>query len=281
MTEQTLFIAAAELHETLSQYVVFDCRFSLADPAAAERWFKSGHIPGAQRLDMETELAGARTGRNGRHPLPTRRAFEQRLRAAGVTRETPLVLYDDGSLAGAARAWWLLGYFGLTEVRLLAGGFGAWTRAGYKVATGPASAPVSSELCLAEPEHGRIVDLTALPKALAHGDTTLVDAREPERFHGYQEPIDPVAGRIPGAVNLPWPTLKDNGELRPAEQLRRAWAALDIDEPPVVYCGSGVTACVLALSRVAAGLTPARLYPGGFSEWSADPNRPIETDAAD
>ena len=281
MTEQTLLISAPELQQVLSQCIVFDCRFSLADPAAGERWFRSSHIPGAHRLDMETELAGARSGRNGRHPLPSRRAFEQRLRAAGVTRETPLVLYDDGSLAGAARAWWLLGYFGLTEARLLAGGFAAWTDAGYNIATGPANAAVSSKLCLAEPEHGRIVELAEVREAIARGDTTLVDAREPERFHGFQEPIDPVAGRIPGAVNLPWSTLTENGELRPAGQLRQAWAALDTGEPPVVYCGSGVTACVLALSRVAAGLTPARLYPGGFSEWSADPNRPIETDAAD
>ncbi|MEM8982486.1 MAG: sulfurtransferase [Pseudomonadota bacterium] len=258
--------------------VVFDCRFSLADMAHGRRVFEAGHIPGAQRFDMETELSGARSGRNGRHPLPTRTTFEQRLRAAGVNNTTKIVLYDGAGPAGAARAWWLLQWFGFNDVAVLHGGFAAWQQAELPIETGAANAvPVSGQVCLREPNASSVVFIDELASQLNLFAGRLIDAREAERYRGEAEPIDPVAGRIPGAVNLPWGDLLDaDGRFLDRTALREHWqAAQGAETKPVLYCGSGVTACVLALSRAVADLPPATLYAGGFSEWCADPARPV------
>ncbi len=264
-------------------HVVFDCRFSLLDPNAGRNAFAAGHIPGAYRLDMETDLAGRKSGHNGRHPLPSLRDMERVLRQAGVDAATPIVLYDQQRLAGAARAWWLLRYFGVPHVHILDGGLSCWTAAGLQLERGqPATSERPGNIKLATQPTTKVIDLDAMRNEVQAGATHLVDAREPERFHGYRESIDPVAGRIPGAVNLPWTKVTDdNGRVRPAAELSDLWKALDVGSDPIVYCGSGVTACVLLLARDLAGLAPAQLYAGGFSEWCQDPDNPIGTDQAD
>ncbi|MEL7535784.1 MAG: sulfurtransferase [Pseudomonadota bacterium] len=282
MNNSDCLISVSELAKTLPDSVVFDCRAWLTDPDRAAQAFDEGHIPGAQRLDLETELSGPHTGLNGRHPLPGYHAFETRLRAAGVDDNTPIVLYDASRPAGAARAWWLLKYFGHTNARVLDGGLAAWAAAGKRIERGEARVTDSGSVHLAPGKTELTINLAGLQRQLRRKQKDVIDAREPDRYHGISEPIDPVAGRIPGAVNLPWTEVLDAaGHFLSADGIRKRWAALPIGKQPVVYCGSGVTACVLSLSRAVAGLGDVRLYPGGFSEWSADMSRTIETDLAD
>ncbi|MEM1262140.1 MAG: sulfurtransferase [Pseudomonadota bacterium] len=258
--------------------ILFDCRFSLLDTEHGRQVFADGHIPGAQRLDMEIEMSGARSGRNGRHPLPTRTPFEQRLRAAGVNDTSQVIVYDAAGPAGAARAWWLLRWFGFTNVTVLHGGIAAWQRAGLALEAGDALPPdASGNVQLRAPNPNAVISLADLSAQLADYNGRLIDAREAERYRGEAEPIDPVAGCIPGAVNLPWGELLDaNGRFHSATTLRERWNNVTRESAgSVLYCGSGVTACVLALSRAVAGLPDVAMYAGGFSEWCADPARPI------
>ena len=235
-----------------------------------EREYAAGHIPGAVYLDLDRDLA-APPGDGGRHPLPATADFEAAMRRAGVSDGRPVVVYDDWSGHAAARAWWLLRYHGHRDVRVLDGAWPAWTAAG---GARQAIAPV------VEPG-----DFTARPGAvpMVEADTVLdlpvlVDARAPERYRGETEPVDPVAGHIPGAVNVPTSTnLRADGTFRSAAEIRALYAAAGVDgEQEVgVYCGSGVTAAHDVLALETAGITAA-LYPGSWSGWITDPERPIE-----
>jgi thiosulfate/3-mercaptopyruvate sulfurtransferase len=272
-----LIITAAQLRATTAATVIFDCRFSLMDHSMGQREFHSGHIPGAFHLDMEKDLAGEKTGTNGRHPLPLRLDLQKVLRAAGVDETTNVVIYDANRFAGAARAWWLMRFFGLTRVQLLDGGFAAWRDAGFDVESGSARPRAPGNITLAAGSRTMVARRNEILSDVRQGSGSLVDAREPARYAGLEEPIDPVAGRIPGARNLPWIDITDQaGRVAKADALRTLWEKTDTGEDPIVYCGSGVTASVVLLARTLAGLPGGRLYPGSWSEWCAHEQSPVE-----
>lgn len=255
--------------------LVVDCSFDLTDAGAGERAFAEAHLPGAIYAHLDRDLAGAKTGRNGRHPLPARADWAATLARLGVTPARAVVLYDAQGGMYAARAWWMLRWVGHAAVSVLDGGLQAWKAAGGAVESGAvtpvaASAPYSIGESLVP-----AVDADALQKSL--GRVTLLDARAGERYRGEVEPLDARAGHIPGARNR---FFKDNldaqGRFRTAAELRAAFEAFGAAPDRVVHqCGSGVTACHNLLAMEVAGLPGSALYPGSWSEWSSDPARPV------
>ena len=249
--------------------VVCDVRFSLADHAQGRRDYDAAHIPGARFVDLHTELAGGDGG--GRHPLPSVGEFTDLLGRIGVDPATHVVAYDDAGGAIAARLWWMLRSIGHSQASVLDGGIAAWTAAGFAL-TDEVPA-VQTVVYPARPDWTGIADADAVSQSIEFGGT-VIDARTPERFRGDHEPIDARAGHIPGATNVfHGGNLADDGTHRSLPELVQRFAG--VGESPIVYCGSGVTAChdLLVLSLV--GVDQARLYPGSWSEWSADPDRPI------
>jgi thiosulfate/3-mercaptopyruvate sulfurtransferase len=265
----TPLISPAELRDRLTQVTVLDVRYRMGGPGGPDE-YAAGHIPGAAYVDVDTELANP-PGEGGRHPLPDTDRFQEAMRRAGVRGHRPVVVYDDWQAHAAGRCWWLLRYHGHPDVRVLDGGWSAWVADGEDTET---STPA--------PEPG---DFTARPGALPLVEAdrvpevdVLVDARAAERYRGETEPIDPVAGRIPGAVNVPsGRNLTDDGRFRPAAELREIYAEVGATPGADVaaYCGSGVTACHDLIAMEVAGITAA-LYPGSWSGWIADPERPVE-----
>jgi thiosulfate/3-mercaptopyruvate sulfurtransferase len=252
--------------------VVLDVRWRLAGPPAHDDYV-TGHLPGAVFVDVDRDLA-APPGPGGRHPLPDAAAFQDAMRRYGVRDDGAVVVYDvaDGASA-AARAWWLLRYFGHADVRVLDGGLTAWLAAGLPVTTDVPDVPPGD--FVARPGGLPVVDADGAA-AIAR-DGVLLDARVAARYQGDVEPIDPVAGRIPGAVNAPPSgTIGDGGVLLPSDVLRERFAALGADgsRPVGAYCGSGVTAAQLVLALDVAGV-PAALYAGSWSDWITDPSRPV------
>lgn len=250
---------------------VLDVRYLLGGPSGPAE-FAAGHVPGAVYVDLDTCLAGT-PGSGGRHPLPDPDVFGAGMRAAGVHAATPVVVMDDWQGRAAARAWWLLRHHGHDDVRVLDGGWSAWRAAGGPVATGAADQPEAGTFVPA-PGRNRVVQAGDVPAV-----GVLVDARQPERYAGEQEPVDPVAGHVPGAVNVPTTAnLRADGTFRPPAQLAALYAAEGVvpGADVAVYCGSGVTAChdLLALACVGIG---AALYPGSWSGWVVDPTRPVAT----
>ncbi|SFQ32971.1 thiosulfate/3-mercaptopyruvate sulfurtransferase [Amycolatopsis arida] len=255
--------------------VLLDVRWRLAGPPGVDS-YREAHLPGAVFVDLDTQLAGP-PGPAGRHPLPDPARLQEALRAAGVRRGHPVVAYDDGDGSVAARAWWLLRWAGHPEVAVLDGGYAAWVAEGR---------PVTDEV--PEPARGDIeVRPGAMPVLDADGAAALaragvlLDARAPERYTGRTEPVDPRAGHVPGARNAPFTAhLGPGGRWRSPAELAEHFAALDArpDVPVGAYCGSGVTACSVVLALEAAGRPePAALYAGSWSNWSADPDRPVAT----
>jgi thiosulfate/3-mercaptopyruvate sulfurtransferase len=256
--------------------VVVDTRFDLADTEIGERQYREGHLPGSHYLHLDRDLCSAKTGRNGRHPLPERAAFARTIGALGIAPETQVVVLDAHGGVYAARLWWMLRWLGHADVAILDGGLAAWQRAGgalTDVATPLPSGPPYPE----RPSLAPTID--------AHGVTAraplraVLDARSGERFRGEVEPIDAVAGHIPGALNrFHRANLDERGAFKPVGQLRDEFAALLAGRSPgdVIHsCGSGVTACHNLFAMEHAGLAGSVLYPGSWSEWSADPERPI------
>ncbi len=253
--------------------IVLDVRWSLGGPPGVGE-YRRGHIAGARFVDLDLELS-APPG-PGRHPLPSPRDFEAAMRRHGVSASRQVVAYDASTGTSAARAWWLLRYFGHPDVAVLDGGFAAWTAAGLPVAAGdePSVAPGDFRGTA-----GGMPLLDAAGAAALASRGILVDARAPERFRGDVEPVDPVAGHIPGARNMPaQQTLRADGRLLPADALRERFAAVGVRPGEVVgvYCGSGVVATQEILAMAVAGID-AELYPGSWSEWISDPSRPIAT----
>jgi thiosulfate/3-mercaptopyruvate sulfurtransferase len=267
-------ISTADLRDLVAgkaPVTVIDVRYRTGDGPSGPGEYSLGHVPGAVYVDLDTELAAA-PGSGGRHPLPATEDFEAAMRRAGVCDGRQVVVYDDWTGLAAGRAWWLLRFHGHHDVRVLDGGWTAWVQDGGEVERGIAMNPSGDftarphQLPLVEP--GQVLDVPVL-----------VDARAPERYRGETEPIDPVAGRIPGAVNVPTGTnLQADGRFRSPDQLKALYEAAgvptDNSREVAVYCGSGVTAVhdILALETIG---VRAALYPGSWSEWITDPERPI------
>lgn len=267
-------ISVATLRDALvaaSPITLLDVRWTLGgtDPAA----YRSGHLPGAVFVDLDADLA-APPGPGGRHPLPSAEDFEAAMRRLGVSAGRPVVVYDDNTGQSACRAWWLLRYFGHPDVRLLDGGLRAWSAEGGAVETGEAEAPAPGDFT-AHPGGMPVVGADDLgPDSAVQ---VLLDVRAPERYRGEREPIDPVAGHIPGAVNAPITWNVDNhGHLKGAHDLVEIFGELGVRPGTTVaaYCGSGVAAAHTVLALDLAGI-PAALYPGSWSEWITDPERPV------
>lgn len=256
---------------------LLDCRFSLADPGQGRAAWAAGHIPGAVYAHLDDDLSGEiRPGVTGRHPLPPRDELARRLGQWGIDADTQVVAYDDAGGAIAARCWWLLRWLGHDAVAVLDGGWPAWLAAGgAQSCEPPRRAPaqfVPRQPLLAA------VDADEVARASAAGDRLLLDARDPARFRGEVEPLDPVAGHIPGARCAPFAGNLADGAFRPVDELRARHTALlggAAIEDVICYCGSGVTAAHNVLAMQHAGLGAPALYPGSWSEWVADPARPV------
>jgi len=252
---------------------VLDVRFDVATGPEPEA-YAAGHIPGAVFVDMHRDLASA-AGSAGRHPLPSADRFTHAMRAAGVSADRPVVVYDSAAGLMAARGWWLLRYFGHPDAALLDGGLAAWVSAGGALRTGTETA--SAGCFTAQPGGMPLLDADGAASLAGRG--ILIDARAAERFRGEIEPLDPVAGHIPGARNRSTrDNVTDAGVFRDADELRAAFARVGAVPGVEVgaYCGSGVTAAHQVLALELAGI-PAALYPGSWSEWIADPARPVAT----
>lgn len=272
--------SVAELHQLLAQgapLVLLDCSFDLADAGAGERAHALAHLPGAHYAHLERDLSGTKTGRNGRHPLPERQALARRAGQWGIAPGVQVVCYDGQGMPFAARAWWLLRWLGHDAVAVLDGGLPAWRAAGSALS----AEPVAAAALPPYPDRDAgfaTVDADTLLAQL--GQRTIVDARAGERFRGEVEPLDAVAGHIPGArLRFFKDNLQDDGRFKPAETLRAEFEAMGLDggQAPVHQCGSGVTACHNLLAMEHAGLHGSVLYPGSWSEWCADPSRPVAT----
>ena len=267
---RSMLIDAGELVATPGP-VVFDCRFSLADTDAGRGQYLAGHIPGAFYLDLNRDLSGPVGTHGGRHPLPEPAAFASLLARHGVGPGTEVVAYDDSRLAFAARLWWLMRSLGYRPPRLLDGGYRAWLDAGGIPAT---EVPTAKEVAASQnTSRGQPYsfrgwcDIAGLRQAQASG-ALLVDSREAQRYQGLEEPIDPVAGHIPGAINRPWQGVTGaDGRVRDSGGLQAHWGDALAAEHLVVYCGSGVTACINLFSLALLGRENATLYAGSWSDW--------------
>ena len=255
---------------------LLDVRWRLGGPPGRELYL-AGHLPGAVFTDLDRDLA-APPGAGGRHPMPAAADFQAAMSRAGVAGDRPVVVYDDADSTAAARAWWLLRYFGHPDVRVLDGGFRAWHAAGLPVASGePSKDDAAPGDFTARPGHLELLDADAAAAFPAAG--VLLDARAAQRYSGETEPVDPVAGHIPGAVSAPTAdNVNPDGTFLPGAALTARFAALGATAGSQVaaYCGSGVTAAHEVLALTLAGV-PAALYVGSWSEWITDPNRPIAT----
>ena len=265
MAREQYVIEASELLAS-PDVVIVDCRFSLMDPDAGKNAFGAGHIPGAHYMDLNRDLSSPVQTHGGRHPLPDARKFIETLARYGIGPDTAVVAYDDSRFAFASRLWWLMRSLGYQSPRLLNGGYRAWLAAG-----GPEEVCGRMELEAIEAatgyEFSGYCDIDGLRQLQAAG-ATLVDSRESRRYQGLEEPIDPVAGHIPGAFNHPWQGVTDEaGLLADEASLRAHWGDMLEAEQLVVYCGSGVTACVNLFSLAVLGRDDATLYAGSWSDW--------------
>jgi thiosulfate/3-mercaptopyruvate sulfurtransferase len=272
---KSTLVSTAELAAHLGEWRVFDCRHDLAKPQLGLEQYRQGHVPGALFASLDRDLSAPKNGSNGRHPLPSPEAFRAWLEKVGLEPRDQVVCYDVGPGAMAARLWWMLRWVGHEAVAVLDGGFAKWTAEGRPVATDVPAFPVSRYELRLRPEMA-----VAVEQVLDSGNL-LVDARAPARYRGDQEPIDLVAGRIPGALNrFNMDNLAPQGTHKPAAELRRELEHVIGGRKPeevVMYCGSGVAACHNLLAMEVAGLPGGRLYAGSWSEWIADPARPRES----
>jgi thiosulfate/3-mercaptopyruvate sulfurtransferase len=276
----TTLISTADVAARLGapDLAIVDVRHDLAQPDAwGEAQYAAGHLPGARFAHLDRDLSAPKTGRNGRHPLPTPGACAALFGSLGISDRTQVVCYDQQSGMYASRLWWMLRWLGHDAAAVLDGGWAKWVAEGRPVATD--TPPAGAATFTPRASGMRAVAVDAVAASLASRSLLLIDARAPERFRGETEPLDPVAGHIPGATNRPYAqNLNPDGTFRPAAALRAEFAALVGDRPldAVVHqCGSGVTACHNQLAMEVAGLVGTRLYPGSWSEWVADPTRPV------
>ena len=252
------------------QVVVVDCRFRLFDPSWGEEQYGKSHIKGAYYLSLDRDLSGEVKNHGGRHPLPNVDVLAQKFSKMGIVRnETLVVAYDDSRFAFASRLWWLLRYLGHNSVVLLNGGWNNWLKHDCPIdniipehKSGSFNPQLNSDL---------LVDIETVKSARNKDEVVVVDSRDRDRYLGLTEPIDPVAGSIEGAVNSPWKQVSnESGYLKPQEVQQQLWDDYQDAEEIIVYCGSGVTACVNLLSLSMAGIENTKLYPGGWSDWCCD-----------
>jgi thiosulfate/3-mercaptopyruvate sulfurtransferase len=279
-------VSAARLAQHLDDpdWRVVDCRFDLAATDHGARDYRLGHIPGAVYAHLDHDLSGPITPDTGRHPLPDPQRLGRWVGEIGITPDRQVIAYDDSGGTMAVRLWWLLRWLGHRDVALLDGGWQAWQQSGLPSESDPVS-PSSAAVYPGTPDPSQVVETETLVAWCEQRDVsiTLIDARTAERFNGEAEPIDPVAGHIPGAINRPLQeNLDADGRFKSPEDLRRLYLGTLGGRPPasvVAMCGSGVTACHNLLAMEIAGLSGGRLYAGSWSEWIRDPARPVATDA--
>ena len=276
--DYTTLITVAELAQHLNdpEVVVFDCRHELTDASFGEKAYAESHIPGARFASVDKNLSGALTGKNGRHPLPDVDNFMEWLGRMGVSNASQVVGYDHAGGPYGARLWWLMRWLGHSRVAVLDGGWQAWNAAGQPVAK-EVPTPKRGKFS-GKPDNSR-VDAQYVSQRLKTADMVLIDARSTDRFHGDNETIDPIAGHIPGAVNRFFKNNLDaKGQFKSPDELRAAFKPLigsTSAEKVIHQCGSGITACHNLLAMEVAGIKGSRLYAGSWSEWIADPSRPI------
>lgn len=275
----TTLISPSDLAAHLSEgtWLSVDCRFDLTNPSAGETAYRTSHIPHAIYAHLDRDLAAPLTPSTGRHPLPSPQQFAATLSAWGVAKDTQVIAYDADNGMYAARLWWMLRWVGHQKVAVLDGGFKAWIAAGLPVTNEiPRRAPSHFE---AQADRSVWLDAAEVADRVQHNDWRLLDARAPERFAGDVEPLDPVAGHIPGARNHPFAlNLGPEGRFLSAHELRARFAQSQsgvADDHTIAMCGSGVTACHLLLALAIAGKPGAKLYAGSWSEWIRDPARPV------
>lgn len=269
--------------EQLKQYMdrgdvfVADCRFDLADPEAGQRAYVTDHIPGAIYFHLDEDLSVPATGAGGRHPLPAVADFVALFAARGIGDDMTVVCYDDSGGGMAGRLWWMLRYIGHERVALLDGGYSSWVRAGFPVTDVVPSLPAARlTVCLRPDMVATSADVRVLSET---GQGVIIDSRAPERYRGEVEPLDPVAGHIPGAVNFPWQdNVDEQSRFLTPTRLQERFSPVSSKETGdiIVHCGSGVTGCVNVLALKQAG-RHARLYVGGWSDWCSDPDNPVES----
>jgi thiosulfate/3-mercaptopyruvate sulfurtransferase len=282
-TMHTTLIDTATLTAHLDdpRWVIVDCRHDLANPAAGRAQYAKSHIPGARFLSIDEDLSGPKTGRDGRHPLPAPEAFAATLGRAGIDNTVQVVAYDANQGVFASRLWWMLRWVGHDAVAVLDGGFAQWLKD--DGAENAATPPAAPRTFVPRPR-AMTADASLLLARLRDPSMRVVDARAADRYRGENETLDPVAGHIPGAVNRCYrDNLAPSGRMKSADELTREWReVLGALAPDAVVhsCGSGVSACHNILALEVAGLPGSRLYPGSWSEWCADPARPVATGPA-
>jgi thiosulfate/3-mercaptopyruvate sulfurtransferase len=285
VNDRALLTECEELCASLDdpQLRIVDCRFELLDPGAGRELYRKSHVPGSVFADLDRDLAAPVTAGSGRHPLPAAQALAALFGRLGISGSTRVVVYDQANGSIAARCWWLLRWLGHRNASLLNGGFARWQQLGLDTETGESSAPPAE---FAPDPQGQLVLTTGEIEAAGDNCSVLqlVDARDSDRFAGISEPIDPVAGHIPGSISMPLTaSLRADGSWKDALELRRLWEdalGAGFGRPWSTMCGSGVTACHLVVSGLLAGLPEPRVYVGSWSEWITDPERPIATDSA-
>nr|WP_233582966.1 sulfurtransferase [Candidimonas sp. SYP-B2681] len=279
-------IEAHELREKIScpGWLIFDVRHDLINHQAGRQAYEQGHIPGALYLDHERQLSAPKTGRNGRHPLPARTDFAAFMRTQGLSPQSQVVIYDGGNSMFAAHLWWMLRWLGHEKILVLDGGWSAWVGAAGPIEKGinlPKAFEAQALPDASYPDQAAMptVDAQAVLENIDKPRFTVIDARATERFRGEVEPMDPVAGHIPAALNYPSSlNLQENGRFRSPMELRRHFETLLHGVAPervVHQCGSGITACHNLFAMELAGLSGSALYPGSWSEWCSDPARPV------
>ena len=280
MKRFTDLISIAELKDLMvsSDVRIVDCRFNLMDTGQGRREYLDGHIPGAVYAHLDDDLASPITPDSGRHPLPDIDNFVAMLGSRGIGNDSQVVVYDHTNGAVAARLWWMLRWLGHDKVAVLDGGIAAWERAGEGLESDIPECPQTN--FVATPNPDMIATTNEIATAIAAGESiNLVDARDAARYRGDMEPIDAVAGHVPGALNMPFPGgVRDDGTWLDSSHHSRAWDELLAgrpENPPIVMCGSGVTACHLVISARLSGRPAPRLYVGSWSEWIRDAGRPI------
>lgn len=268
MTTPQLVVSTDWLYEHLNdpQVVIVDCRFSLADPQLGQQQYHANHILGAHYLDLNQDLSSPAKQHGGRHPLPDPAQLADKLSAIGVNSQSLVVAYDDSHLAFAARLWWLLRYLGHTQTAVLDGGLKSWLLNEFPTTNAIPHGFPSKFIPRQQSE--QVVDIALVKARKDLPEVVLVDSRESDRYRGEREPIDKIAGHIPGAVNYPWQEVTDaQGYLKSVAEQCRRWEKLEGANEVLVYCGSGVTACVNLLSMEMAGISTGKLYAGSWSDW--------------